>query len=198
MGYNLKGRMAELCTCQSVCPCVMALAPDNNVCEFSWVFQLDEGTVGTVEVSGLRLGVLGRLDGSPVDGSARAAIFVDDRASDEQEAAILQAFTGELGGPLADIASLISEVVTVTRAAIDLEVDKGTGRFQIGDRAKGGMESLRGADGEPSKVVDFALAPLGHVDYPGLPTDFEINAADLGFTFRPNSSSSFEFHHVVA
>lgn len=198
MAYDLKGRMAELCTCQSVCPCVMALAPDNNVCEFSWVFQLDEGTVGAVDVSGLRLGVLGRLNGSVVDGSARAAIFVDDRASEDQEAAILAAFTGQLGGPLADIASLISEVVTVTRAAIEMDVDQGTGRFQIGDRAKGGMESLRGASGAPSKLTDFVLAPLGHVDYPGLPTDFEISAADLGFSFTPNSSSSFEFHHVVA
>lgn len=198
MGYDIKGRMAELCTCQSICPCAVGLAPDGNVCEFSWVFQFDEGAVAGQDVSGLRMGMLGRLDGSVVDGTVRAAIFIDERASEDQEKALMQAFTGELGGPLADLASLVGEVAGIARVPIELDVEQGSGRFRIGAVAKGGMEALRDPSGAPARLTNFALAPLGHVDYPGLPTDFEVNADDLGFRFTPNSSSTFEFHHKVA
>jgi hypothetical protein len=198
MGYELEGRMVEVCTCETFCPCVAGLDPDNQVCEFSWVFHIDRGTVDGTDVSELNLGIIGRLDGGPSNGTVRAAVYVDDRAREEQEAAILAAFTGQLGGPLADLASLIGEVVTTERVEIDYDVDKGEGSFRTGDVARGRVDALRTAEGLPTTMSDFALSPLGSKLYAGTPVEFQLDAADIGFEFEPNSATQFEFHHVVA
>lgn len=198
MGYELEGRMAEVCTCQTFCPCVAGLDPDGQVCEFSWVFHFDRGMVDGTDVGDLNLGIIGRLDGGVSNGTVRAAIYVDERATGEQEAAIMAAFTGQLGGPLADLASLIGEVVTTERVAIEYDVDKGSGTFRTGDVARGRIEAHRNPDGLPTTMSDFALAPLGNKLYAATAAEFELNGADIGFDFRPNSGTQFEFHHVVA
>jgi len=199
MGYELEGRMAEVCTCETFCPCAAGLDPDGQVCEFSWVFHFDRGMIDGTEVSDLNLGIIGRLDGGvSSNGTVRAAIYVDERASDAQEQAIMAAFTGQLGGPLADLASLIGEVVSTTRVLIEYDVDKGTGSFRTGDVVSGRMDALRSPDGLPTTMSDFALAPLGSNLYAGTPADFTLDAADIGFDFEPNSATQFEFHHVVA
>ncbi|MFP5322268.1 MAG: DUF1326 domain-containing protein [Acidimicrobiia bacterium] len=198
MGYELEGRMAEVCTCKTFCPCTAGLSPDGDRCEFSWVFHFDRGTVEGTDVSDLNLGILGTLDGSPVDGTVRAAVFVDERSSDAQQEAILAAFTGQLGGPLADLASLIGEVVAIERVPIEFDVDKGSGSFRTGDRARARIEAHRSPDGLPTSLSNFALAPLGSTAYAAAPTDFHLDAGDIGFDFTPNSGTQFEFHHVVA
>lgn len=198
MGYELKGRMAEVCTCQTFCPCTAGLDPDNGVCEFSWVFHFDQGTISGVDVGDMNFGVVGRLDGSPANGTVRAAIYLDERTTDAQQEAIMAAFTGQLGGPLADLASLIGEVVTTERVAIEYDVNEGSGTFRTGDVARGEIEALRAPSGAPTKMTDFALAPLGATAYAGTPTAWNLNAGDIGFDFKPNSATQFEFHHIVA
>ena len=197
-GYELKGRMAEVCTCHTFCPCVAGLDPDNRVCEFSWVFHFDAGTITGIDVTDLNLGIVGRLDGSVVNGTVRAAVFVDERSSEAQHEAMLAAFTGALGGPLADLASLIGEVVTVERVAIEYDITKGSGRFRTGDVVKGELRAYTNPAGEVTTMRDFALTPLGNVAYAAAPESFELHAADIGFDFKPNSATQFEFHHIVA
>jgi hypothetical protein len=198
MGYELQGRMAEVCTCQTFCPCVAGLDPDGNVCEFSWVFHFDAGEVNGVDVGDLNFGIIGRLDGGVSNGSVRAAVYVDERSSESQHQALMAAFTGELGGPLADLASLIGEVVAVERVPIEFDVHQGTGRFSTGDVMRAEMDAHRSPAGDPTTMHDFALTPLGSTLYAGRPTAFELHAEDIGFSFVPNSATQFEFHHVVA
>jgi hypothetical protein len=190
--------MAEVCTCMTYCPCTAGLEPDGGICEFNWVFHIDRGTINGVDVGGLNLGFIGRLDGSPVDGTVRAAVFVDDTADDAQHDALLAAWTGQAGGPLADLAALVGEVVAVERVSIDFDVTQGSGSFRTGDVAKAEIAALRGASGNPTTLTDFALAGvLGSPAYPGLPTAFRLEAAQYGFDFSPNSSEQFEFHYVA-
>lgn len=200
MAYELQGSMTEACTCKTFCPCTAGLEPDGGECEFSWLFHFDHGAVDGVDVSGLSMGMLGHLDGAPgVPDTVRLAIFVDDEASEEQERGLLAVFTGEKGGPLADLAGLVGEVVAVERAAIDFDVSKGEGSFGIGNVVKGEMEALRGPDGSPTRMTDFALSPvLGATAYHGRPSSYELHADRFGFTFEPNSATQFEFHHQVA
>lgn len=199
MGYELEGRMAETCTCYTFCPCVAGLEPDGGTCEFSWVFQFDAGTINGVDVSGLRMGALGHLDGAPgaKPDAVRLAMFIDDRATQAQEAALLEVFGGKAGGPLAELASLVGEVVAVERVPLSFDISEGVGTFAIGGVARGEIEVLRSADGTPTTIRDFALAPLGHMAYAATPTSFELHAAQHGFEFRPNTATQFEFHHLV-
>lgn len=56
------------------------------------------------------------MPGNILEGNWTAAIFVDENASEEQEKALLKVYTGQAGGPVAELAKLIGEVVSVERA----------------------------------------------------------------------------------
>ena len=51
-------------------------------------------------MSGLTLASVVLIPGNILAGGWKQVLFVDDRASDEQADAIVDAFTGKLGGPL--------------------------------------------------------------------------------------------------
>jgi hypothetical protein len=191
--------MAEACTCHTFCPCTAGLEPDGGACEFSWVFHFDAGQVDGIDVSGLNLGMLGHLDGAPgTPETVRLALFVDQEATERQEQALLDAFTGKAGGPLAELAALVGEVVAVERAPISFDVDQGTGSMTIGEVVNATIEAFRSPDGRPTTMRDFALSPvLGRTAYAAKPSTYALDAAHLGFAFSPNSATQFEFHHVV-
>jgi hypothetical protein len=196
MGYELKGRLAEICSCATYCPCTAGLEPDGGVCDFNWVFHIDAGNVNGVDVAGLRMGFLGRLTGAPAPGRARVAVFVDARATEAQEAALVGAWTGQEGGPLAELAALVGEVAAVERAEIDFDVDKGRGAFRIGQVMAGELTPLTGPHGTPTTLRDFALSEvLGDVAYVAKPASYELSAGALGFTLVPGTATQFEFQY---
>ncbi|MHA6629448.1 DUF1326 domain-containing protein [Pseudonocardia sichuanensis] len=198
MGYDLEGRMAEVCSCKVYCPCWGGSDPDGGACDFSWVFHLDRGHVGGVEVGGLDMAFIGHLPGNPMDGDVRLLVIVDDDATDEQQQALLAAFTGQAGGPLADLASLVGEVVGVERAPIEFDIEQGSGTFRVGGRFEGEVRGQRSPNGNPTMLVDTALSPvLGSPVYPGEPVRYRMTAAEHGFDVRGRNSSQTEFHYVV-
>lgn len=199
MGYELQGRMAEVCSCKTFCPCTAGQPPDNDRCSFNWVFHFDEGEINGVDVAGQNVAFVGVLEGSVVDGTVRAAVFIDETASSDQETVMLDAFTGKAGGPLADLASLVGEVVAVQRRPIEFDVHQGTGRFGTVGVFAAEIEGLRSPDGQPTRLTNFALSPvLGATAYPALPTHHELHAAEHGFDFTVNSGELFEFHYQAA
>ena len=111
VGYELEGRMQEICSCKTFCPCWAGLDPDGGTCGFSFVFHFDRGHINGVEVAGINMAFLGHLPGNIFDGGIRVKVLVDERATDAQQEQLLAAFTGKVGGPLADLAGLIGEIV---------------------------------------------------------------------------------------
>lgn len=199
MGYEIEGRMSEQCTCKSFCPCWGGLDPDGGACDFSWVFHVDRGQINGVEVSGLSMAMLGNLPGNPLEGNVRLLVIVDDAAGDAQQEALLAAFTGKLGGPLADLAGLVGEVVAVERAPIEFDMSHGTGIVRVGGRWEAEVEGQRSPNGNPTKLVDTALSPvLGTPAYPGEVTRFQLTAGDQGYDFPARSAMQTEFHHATA
>jgi hypothetical protein len=102
-----------------------------------------------VDVGGLTLAASVHIPGNVLTpASWKAAIFVDERATPEQEQALLKVFTGQLGGAVADLAGLIGEVVSVQRAPITFTVDGGKGRLTVGDVSDADLIPFVGATGE--------------------------------------------------
>jgi len=161
MAYQLEGRMIEVCTCQTVCPCFIGEAPDGGSCDVTVAWQIDKGTIESVDVTGCTIAVIAHIPGKPLDGNWRAAVYVDDGATEAQETAILNVFTGKLGGAIADVASLIGEVVGVERASITFTADNGKGSLKIGDVADAEMEPYVTADGTIATLSNplFSGAP---------------------------------------
>jgi len=147
-GYQLDGSLLEACSCEVLCPCWIGEDPDHGTCEAFNAYHFDSGTIRGVDVTGLSFVSVLRIPGNVLAGNWRAAWFISEEATDEQFDAIHDAFAGKLGGPLADLAALTSEVVAVERAPITHETREGKGTLKIGDIVYGEMEPYRSPDGQ--------------------------------------------------
>ena len=161
MAYEIEGRLLEVCTCNVLCPCWVGEDPDGGTCDSALAWRVDQGTIEGVDVGGLTLALSVHIPGNVlVPKSWRAVVVVDDRASDEQQAALLKVFTGQLGGGIADLAGLIGEVVAVERAPITFTVEGGRGRLMVGDIADADMVPFTGATGKPTVLSETVFSTI--------------------------------------
>jgi hypothetical protein len=134
--------------------------PDNGTCDAIVAWHVDKGSINGLDVSGHTVALLGFVPGNILQGNWKAALFVDDGASDEQHGALIDAFTGKLGGPLADTAGLIGEVVSVERVPITHEIVEGKGTIRIGSVAEAVMEPYRGPSGGVTTLNDSVFSTI--------------------------------------
>jgi len=159
--YAVAGRLLEVCTCNVLCPCWVGEDPDGDgTCDAILGWYVDRGTVAGVDVSDRCLCLSVHIPGNVLAGNWRVALLVDDRCTDAQQYALLDVFTGRLGGPIADLAGLIGEVVAVERVPIIFDVVDGKGHLQIGDVAEARMAPFLGATGLTTSLHDSAFATI--------------------------------------
>jgi hypothetical protein len=184
--YQFQGTLLEACNCDVLCPCWIGEDPDNGTCSSVVAYHLDSGTIRGVDVSGLTLANVVFIPGNVLAGNWKAFLYVDDRASDEQLNALVDAFSGQLGGPLADLAQLIGEQLGVVRAPISHEVVEGRGTLRVGDdTVVAEMEPYRGADGSITTLQNsiFSTVP-GSPAWVGKAGRFAVNMPDQNWTYE--------------
>jgi hypothetical protein len=181
MAYQLEGSLLEVCTCKVICPCWVGEDPDGGQCDGIVAYHVDRGTVDGVDVSGHSFVLLAHIPGNVLKGNWRAAVYVDDKATPQQEEALISAFTGKLGGPLADLAQLVGEVVSVERAPIDFRVEKGKGTLKIGDGIEAELEPLQGATGFTTLNDSIFSNIPGSPAYVSKAPKYRANVPQLGF-----------------
>jgi hypothetical protein len=165
MAYDLAGRMVESCTCDVICPCWVGQDPDGGTCGSTIAWRVDKGVIDGIDVSGLTVAVAVQIPGNALKGNWRVLMFIDEQASIEQEAALVEVFSGQKGGPVADLAGLVGEVVAVKRAPIAFEFDQGQGRLQIGSVIAADVEGVKGASGAPTVLSDAAFSVIAGAPY---------------------------------
>src|SRR3954452_18990881 len=127
MAYHLEGRLLEVCDCRVLCPCWIGEDPDNGTCDSVLAYRFDDGRIDDVDVTGRTIALVSHIPGNVLAGNFRVAVYVDDEASEAQQQALVDLYSGKLGGPVAEFAKLIGEVVSVERAAITFDVQGGRG-----------------------------------------------------------------------
>jgi hypothetical protein len=193
-GYQLKGTLLEACTCDVLCPCWIGEDPDAGTCQSIMAYHLDSGSIDGVDVTGLTLAAVVFIPGNVLAGNWKQAVFVDDRATDEQQRALLAAFGGALGGPLGDLAQLVGERLAVTRAPISHEIHEGKGTIRVGgDAAFAEMEPYRGPDGSVTTLNNsiFSTVP-GSPAWVGKSSRFAVNLPDHGWTFQVQGRNAIQ------
>jgi hypothetical protein len=185
MAYQLEGRLLEVCDCNVLCPCWIGEDPDNGTCQAALAYHVDQGTAEGVDISGRTLALIAHIPGNVLHGDWKVAVFVDDEATDEQQEALLNVFTGKLGGPVADVAQLIGEVVSVERAQITFTVEEGKGTLKIGSGMTPVMEadiaSYMGATEKPTVLQETVFSTIpGSPAYVSKATRYRRNSSDYG------------------
>lgn len=179
MSYDISGRLLEVCTCNVLCPCWVGENPDGGTCDSALAWRVDDGAIEGVDVAGLTIAASVHIPGNVlVPKSWKAALFVDEHATQEQEQALLKVFTGQLGGAIADLAGLIGEVVAVERAPITFTVEGGRGRLVIGDVADADVVPYAGATGNPTILSETVFSTIpGSPVYAAKSSRFTRNGA---------------------
>jgi hypothetical protein len=185
MAYELEGRLLEVCNCNVLCPCWIGEDPDNGTCDAVVAWRVDKGTVEGVDISDRTLATLTYIPGNILRGNWKVVAYVDDGATDEQQEALLKVFTGELGGPLADFAQLIGEVVAVERAPITFTVEEGKGSLRIGSGmnpvVEADMTSYMGATEKPTTLQETVFSTIpGSPAYVSKATKYRRNSSQYG------------------
>jgi len=192
-GYQLEGSLLEVCSCNTLCPCWIGEEPDNGTCDTVIAYNLTSGKIRGVDVSGLSIVNVGHIPGNVLDGNWRIAIFVDDKASDEQMEAMLDAFGGKLGGPLADLAGLVGEIVAVERAPISHTIVDGAGTLTVGDKVDCAMHPYRGPDGSITTLSNsvFSTVP-GAPAYVAVADHQRINVPEHGYQWELKDKNAIQ------
>ena len=164
--YFLQGTLLEACSCDVLCPCWIGEDPDTGDCQAFVAYHYDKGEINGVDVSGLEMINVARIPGNVLTPHTwKVLLLIDERATDAQMEALLAAYSGKLGGPLADLSQLVGEVVGVERVPITHEVRGGAGTLKVGDdMVSAEMEPYRGPDGTPTTLRDSVFSTI-----PGTP-----------------------------
>ena len=198
MACHLEGRLLEVCDCRVLCPCWIGEDPDNGTCDSVLAYRFDKGTIDGVDVAGRTIALVSHIPGNVLNGNFRIAVYLDEGTSDAQHEAILNVYTGKLGGPVAELAKLVGEVVSVERAPITFDVHEGRGTLTVSNVSHAELEPYKGPDGSttvlsntifstvPGAPVFVGKATIYRSKHPALGHDLELrgqNALQSTFVF---------------
>jgi hypothetical protein len=184
--YSLEGTLIEACSCNVNCPCWIGEDPDLGECFAIVAYGIERGHVRDLDVSGLNLVLIAHIPGNVLAGNWQIVALVDERGSAEQRQAILDAFTGQLGGPLGDLwEALIGEVKGVEFVPVEHKVVDGTGTLNVPGLVETEMIPYRGPDGSITTLSNSVFSTV-----PGSPawiakaTYNRVNLPQYGMTWE--------------
>ena len=199
--WNLKGNYFESCNCDLVCPCIFLQPPSEGFCEAQVGWHIEEGHLDGVDLSGRKVGVWlhAPCEGDAknlTDGGWKLALYVDDEATDEQFDAITQLWSGNHGGHLAVIASLVGEVMSAEKAPITIEFTEKSRKLVIGDVGHQELEAVDGMDGGPVLVKNMPLAVAPPFDiqvFKSVKNTYTGNGKNFSQTNKVGLASPFSY-----
>ena len=127
--WQLSGDYFENCNCDVVCPCLVSPAapftsrPTQGTCDVALFFHIDKGSYDTTPLDGLNVAVIGHAPGPMGAGNWTIAAYIDERADDQQTAALGAIFGGAEGGPMAAFAPLIGTHLGAKKVAIRYSIN---------------------------------------------------------------------------
>ena len=173
MSWNVSGSYFEACNCDAVCPCVVLSPPTQGECTAIVGWHIDEGEFDGVELADLNVALAVHSPGHMASTPWHAAVYLDDRASAEQAAALGSIYSGAAGGHPAVLAAHIGDVLGVATVAIAFDIEGATRTLRIGEVADVKVAALAtGQGGEQITIKNhpLAIAPgweavVGHADH---------------------------------
>lgn len=132
--WQLSGDYFENCNCNVVCPCLVSpgapltARPSQGVCDVALIFHIDKGNYDKVSLDGLNVAVIAHTPGAMGEGNWTLAAYIDERADDQQTAALGAIFSGAEGGPMSIFAPLVGKHLGVKKVAITYTI---TGKTRV-------------------------------------------------------------------
>ncbi|HZC76020.1 MAG TPA: DUF1326 domain-containing protein [Gaiellaceae bacterium] len=128
-GWHIQGSYFESCNCDAICPCrridgVAGGRSTHGICAGVLSWLIEEGNAAGADLAGLAVALAIRYDDDEPGSPWTWILYVDERADEEQQAALEAIFTGGLEGDALTHfpwAWKASRMVGVRRVAIELD-----------------------------------------------------------------------------
>src|SRR3569832_453437 len=156
--WTVEGHYMEACTCEATCPCITLSPPTEGSCTAIVGWQVKRGYYGDVRLDGLNVAAGVYSPGHMKENDWSAALYVDDRANDQQRAALTQIFGGSAGGHPARIAEHIAQVKGVHFVPIAFETDGKKGSLTVGTVGVSIWQPIEGQGGGTVTIQGQPLA----------------------------------------
>ena len=155
--WKLAGTYFEACNCNIACPCTFLSAPTTGECKALVGWHIDNGNFENINLSGFNVAMAIHAPGHMLEVKWQAALYLDETASEEQQKALTQIFTGQVGGHPAMLVSFVGEVLGIKSAPIEYEAKGKQRRLKIPDVLETEIEALDQAGAD----VTIDNPPLG-------------------------------------
>jgi hypothetical protein len=194
MAWNLTGNYVETCSCELMCPCNLSFdhGATYDFCRVTLAFNIRGGDIEGVDIAGRRVVLVADTPKVMTDGNWRLGLFVDERATDEQMAKLVDVFSGQLGGPMAGLIPLVGEILGVERAPIAVEHDGLRHSVRVGDAIDFEIEDIVPFGIETGEPIRFngMFHPAGSDLTMAEATRSRINAFGIEYEGKTGLSTS--------
>jgi hypothetical protein len=192
MAWKLEGTYFENCNCDWVCPCTVtsfASPATGDRCHVVLNYHVRRGEADGVDVSGRSVSIVVDSPKKMLDGGWRVGLIIDDKASKEQADKLTGIFAGQAGGPMANIAPLIGELLGIERLPIEYADHGNRHRIKIGDAIAIEVEDYAAQEGGETTKLTGVAHPSGSTITIAKPIESKIKA--FGMEFKNAGKSAF-------
>jgi hypothetical protein len=188
--WKVNGTYFEACNCAAACPCVFLSAPTEGNCTAILAWHIDEGSYGSASLNGFNVALLAHSPGHMMQTKWKVALYLDERASADQQKALGGIFSGQAGGHLAAVAPLIGEVMGVKAVPIEYSANGKQRSLRIPNIAEADIEALEGQGGALVTIEHHPFTPV-----PGqaavVSTSKRLNISDYGIALDISGKNGF-------
>ncbi|SFI38930.1 DUF1326 domain-containing protein [Nitrosomonas sp. Nm34] len=150
--WSLQGSYFETCNCVTSCPCIWLQPPSEGNCKLLVAWHIESGHLENQLLDGLNVALACYSPGTMIEGNWQAALYVDERANDEQFNAITQIFSGQQGGHPALLMSFVGEVLGAKKVKIDYQEQGNKRQLSIPGIAQAEIEGIQGIKGGDATI----------------------------------------------
>ena len=156
--WSLTGSYFETCNCEVACPCVFLSPPTEEECTVLVGWHVEKGNFEKIQLDGLNVALAVHSPGTMVTTKWKAALYFDDKASEDQKSALTQIFTGQAGGHPAVLVSFVGELLGAKSTGIQYSANGKHRSIKIDGVAEAEIEAITAAGGEDVTVSGHPLA----------------------------------------
>lgn len=129
--YQLSGQFAEACSCDVGCPCCSTGVPTASDCNSVVAWQIHSGKANQVSLDNLMVVGIFSSPKAPGDGGIEGVIYIDERATPDQQRELTAIFSGDAGGPPAALRRSVTRFHGVETAPVHVYRDEKSMHIEI-------------------------------------------------------------------
>jgi len=195
--WSVSGSYFESCNCEAACPCVFLSPPTEGACSALVAWHIEKGAFDGAKLDGRSAALFAHTDGHMAKTPWKVALYIDDKATEQQRDAIGKIFSGQAGGHLANLVPLIGELLGVKTAAMDYRAEGKRRSLRIAGIGEMEIQAIEGQGGADVTIANHPLTPVAGepaVVSRSKQLKFRDHGFDVQVSDRNGFYSAFAYH----